>query len=105
MIDFYPDIYEYLDSTDNTRSVSSKDLDELIYKVRAATGLDYDIASNLVRYFFQEIRNSMLKGDIVTLRGLGKFMVSSPINTGNKQNIFAKFEPYKQFSEKLNERQ
>jgi len=102
MPDFYPDIEEYLESTTNKKSVSSKGLEELVFKVRAATGLDYDVAQQLVRHFFQEIRNAMLRGDIVVLRGLGKFFVSSPLH-GNKEHIFPKFEPYKSLSDRLND--
>jgi hypothetical protein len=102
MPDFYPDIEEYLESTTNKKSVSSKGLDELVYRVRAATGLDYDVAQQIVRLYFQEIRNAMLRGDVVALKGLGKFFISSPLH-GNKEQIFPKFEPYKALSDRLND--
>lgn len=101
MPNFYPDIEEYLESTTNKKSVSSKGLDELVYRVRAATGLDYDIAQQIVRLYFQEIRNAMLRGDVVALKGLGKFFVSSPLH-GNEERIFPKFEPYKSLADRLN---
>lgn len=101
MPDFYPDIDEYLDCYDNAKSVSTKGLDEIIYKVRAFTGLDYDVCARIVKLYFQEIRNAMLRGDVVVVKGLGKFFVSSPLH-GNKEYIFPKFELYKEFSKKLN---
>ncbi len=102
MPDFYPDIHHYLESVENSRSVSAKGLEEIIFKVRASTGLSYDVSSSLVKHFFQEVMNGMLRGDIVTLKGLGKFYVSSP-KTGNKSTIFPKFEPYHRLVEELNE--
>ena len=102
MPDFYPDIHEYLESVENSRSVSAKGLEEIIFKVRASTGLSYDVSAALVKHFFQEVMNGMLRGDIVTLKGLGKFYVSSP-KTGNKTVIFPKFEPYHKLVKELNE--
>lgn len=101
MPEFYPDIYEYLDSTDNASSVSAKGLEELIYKVRAGTGLDYDIASDVVRYFFQEVRNAMLRGEVVSLKDLGKFLIFG--SGSERRAIIVKFKPFKRFSKKLNE--
>lgn len=103
MPDFYPDIHEYLESVENSRSVSAKGLEELIFDVRASTGLSYDVASTITKYFLQEIMNGMLRGDTVTIRGLGKFFVSCPKN-GNKSLIFPKFEPYRKFIQELNEK-
>ena len=102
MPDFYPDLEEYLSSKENSKSVTTKGLESFIYKVRAHTGLDYDVANKIVRLYFQEIRNAMLRGDIVVIKGLGKFYISSPLH-GNVKQIFPKFETFKQLSEKLNE--
>lgn len=101
--DFYPDINHFLESTDNAYSVSSKGMEELVFKVRALTGLDYDVSKSMVRYFFQEIRNSMLRGEIVTLRGLGRFLISSPAVSNNIRSVFPRFKLYRKFSRKLNE--
>lgn len=46
----------------------------------------------------------MLRGDEVALRGLGKFLVSSPRNTQNKKRVFAKFKTYRKFKKKLNDK-
>lgn len=101
MPDFYPDIYEHLELSDNSKSVSTKGLDELILIVRASTGLNYDVCLTLVKYFFQEIMNGMLRGDKITLKGLGKFYIASPL-TGNR-NIIPRFIPYKSLTNVLNE--
>lgn len=102
--EFYPDIHDYLDSVDNSKSVNVKDFEDLIYKIRAYTGLSYDASHLVLKSFFQSIRNAMLRGDIVALSGFGKFFISSPQNTNNKHRVFAKFVPYAQLSDKLNER-
>ena len=101
--DFFPDIHEYLETVQNKKAVSAKDLDEMVLKVRAQTGLSHDICSEIVKYFFQEMRNAMLRGDQVTLRGLGKMYIASP-RTGSRKKIFPKFEPYDKLLSKVNER-
>ena len=101
---FYPDINDYLDSTDNSKSVDVKGLEEFVYKICAFTGLSYDESSLVLKNFFQCIRNSMLRGDIVSLNSFGKFFVSSPKCSNNKEQIFIKFEPYPKLSKKVNGR-
>ena len=96
MPELYDDIYEYLGSQDNIRSVTAKGLEEYIHKVCAHTKLDLKEATLITRLFFQEIRNSMLRGDFVLLGSLGKFYISSPRTTGNKKDIRPRFkQPYK----------
>ena len=100
---FYPDIHEYLETIQNKKSVSAKDLDDMVLHVRAKTGLSREICSEIVGYFFQEMRNTMLRGDQVTLRGLGKLYIVSP-RTGSKRKVFTKFEPYNKLLNKINEK-
>lgn len=100
MPNFYPDIYEYLETVHNQKSVSAKDLDEMVLKIRAQTGLSRDICSEIVKYFFQEMRNTMLRGDQVVLRGLGKLYIASP-RAGSRRKIFTKFEPYNKLLRKV----
>ena len=102
MVDFYPDIHEYLE-TAQRGAVSAKDLDEMVLKVRAHTGLSCEICLEIVEYFFQEMRSAMLRGDQVVLRGFGKLYIASP-KTGSKRKIFPKFEPYNRLLSKVNER-
>lgn len=101
--DFFPDIHEYLETVHSKKSVSSKDLDEMALKVRAQTGLSRDICLEIIKYFFQEIRNAMLRGDQVTLRGFGKMYIASP-RTGSRKKIFPKFEPYDKLLSKINDK-
>ena len=103
MPEFYPDIHDYLESVENSKSVNVKGFEELIYKIRAHTGLSFEASSLVLKHFFQDIRNAMLRGDIIALSGFGKFFISSPKNTNNKNKVFAKFKPYPQLSNKLNE--
>lgn len=97
MPEFYPGINEYLENTENAKSVKSKDLEELIFKIRAYTGLEYDIALKIVVLYFQEIRNAMLRQDSVILADLGKFYIS-------KKKFTPKFKPSKNIICKLNEK-
>jgi len=92
-----PDIEEYLESVDENAPVSPKGLDELIYKVRASTGLSKDTCSILITLFFQEIRNQMLRGNIISLKGFGKFLIAK-----RSKKIFPKFKPSKWLKNKLN---
>lgn len=101
--EFYPDIHDYLDSLDNSASVDVKNLDYLIHKIMAHTGLSKYVSGLIVKYFFQTIRNLILRGEIIRLNGLGSFYVSSPKVTKNKDKIFIKFKPVMQLSKKLNE--
>jgi nucleoid DNA-binding protein len=76
--EFYPDIHDYLENADNSKSVKINHLDDIVLKVRAHTGLSEEAANIVVKRFFQEIRNAMLRGEIVIFRGFGKFFVLSP---------------------------
>lgn len=101
---FLPNIHEYLDSINNRKSVSAKELEEFVEQVQLKTGLDNETSALIVKSFFQEIRNSMLRGETVTLRGLGKFFVASPMNI-TKKRIFLTFKPYKKLISRLNDHQ
>jgi nucleoid DNA-binding protein len=103
MPDFYPDIYEYLETQRNSRSVTSKDLDSTVYKVRANTGLTYETSSEVVNRFFEEMRNVMLRGEAVTLRRFGKLYIVSPRN-GSKTQTFAKFEASDKLLDTINDK-
>ena len=101
-IEFLPDIQDYLEQVDNSKAVTAVGLDELIYKVRALTGLEYDSAKIIVKLFFHEIRNAVLRGDNVVLSDFGRIFLSSPKSTHNKKRVFLKFKPHKKFLRKIN---
>ena len=98
-----PDINSYLESLDNKQPVSVQELDHLIDIVVAKTSLNEDAAKVVVRLFFQEIRNALLRNECVTLRGLGNFQVSSPNSSGNKIRVFPKFKPSPLLVRRLND--
>ncbi len=102
--DFLPDIEEYLENVNNSKAVSSKGLEEVALRVRARTGLDIRICRTIIGSLFGEIRNAMLRGDIVKIRGLGKFFMSSPLYSSNKERVFPKFKPYKKLIKRMNDK-
>jgi nucleoid DNA-binding protein len=91
-----PGITEYLESVDDNIPVTSAGLEELVAKVRASTGLNEESSAIIIKLFFQEIRNQILKSNTVMLKGLGKFFMSSPKINNNKKKIFPKFKPFKE---------
>ena len=100
-LEFLPDIDDYLESMSTPVQVAG--IEDIVDQVAAKTGLDLESATIVVQSIFQEIRNAMLKGETVTLRGFGEFYVSSPKN-GNKVRVFPKFKPYKSLTRKMNGR-
>jgi len=96
-------IEEYLETVDNKKSITSKSLEEFVAQIQIKTGLDLNISTAIAKSFFAEIRNGMLRGDVVVLRDLGKFYVSSPKFSKNKKKIFPIFKPYKKMIKKLND--
>lgn len=100
---FFPGIDEYLLSIDNKKSVTAKGLEEFIATVQVKTGLNKQISTMIVKYFFHEIRSSMLRGNTVAIRGLGKFYISNPRYSKYKERVFPTFKPYKQLVRKLND--
>jgi len=101
--EFYPDIHDFLENADNSKSVKISHLNDIVLKVRAHTGLSEEAANIVVKRLFQEIRNAMLRGEIVTFRGFGKFFVLSPKITGSKRKIKPKFKPSPQLLMKVND--
>jgi len=94
-----PDIDEYLESIHENAPVDATGLTELIYKVRASTGLSKDICTILISLFFQEIRNQLLRGNSVYLKRFGKFQMNK-----DPTKVFPKFKTSKWLRHKLNGR-
>jgi len=69
-VDLLPGITEYLESVDDNISVTSAGLEELVAKVQASTGLNEESSAIIVKLFFQEIRNQILKSNTIMLKGL-----------------------------------
>jgi len=88
-----PGIEDYLSERGDGVPVSSPELDHIAEALVAYCGVTKDQSKRIIDLFFQEIRSSMLRGEFVDIRGLGTFLISSPLTTGNSKKIFAKFKP------------
>lgn len=99
-INYLPDIDDYLESIDDNLPIYINELEEIIENVAANSNLSKEQASIIVREYFQVIRNLMLRGHRVMLRGLGSFLISYKLN---KKRIFPKFIPCSNLKKKLNE--
>ena len=97
--DLLPGIEEYLEKIDENAPIAPAGLDELVLKIRAATGIEKEVSKILTTYFFQEIRTQVLKNNTIYLKKLGRFSISNR----NKKKIFAKFEPSRRLKSKLND--
>jgi nucleoid DNA-binding protein len=100
---YYPGIETYLEQVNNERSVNVKGLEDLIARVQVRTGLSLAESEAVVRTFFQEIRNLMLRGEVISLAELGKFFISSPSKSDNKLRVFPKFKLFKKIIRKIND--
>ncbi|HVI41602.1 MAG TPA: HU family DNA-binding protein [Anaerovoracaceae bacterium] len=101
-VEFLPDISQYLEQLESTKSVTAKGLEEIIYRMHASTGISKEACMIVIKIYFQEIRSAILRGDKVVLAGLGKFILASPKNSGNKKRVFPKFKPYKTLIKRMN---
>ena len=100
--DLLPNIDEHLERVSDNVPVELGNLDELLFKIRATTGLDIESIKIITRAFFQEIRNQILRGHVIRIKAIGKMFVAGP-KTGNKRKIFIKFKPSKQLLGRLND--
>ncbi len=88
-----PGIEEFLASQGDKLPVEVQELDQLTDALVAYTGLTKDQSVRVLSLFFQEIRTSMINGEVVDIRGFGTFLVSSPATTKTRKKVFAKFKP------------
>ncbi len=99
-----PDITDYLESIDHTLPVSTAGLERIRGAIVSKTKLNDFDSKIILRLFFQEIRNQLLRKSLVDIRTLGCFYISSPVTSDNSKKIFVKFEPKKSFTKKINAR-
>jgi nucleoid DNA-binding protein len=92
-IAFFPGIDEYLESIGHGFPINVDGLEEISTAISTKTGLSFEQSEIILRLFFQEIRHAIIRGDVINLRMLGKFLVSSPATTGNSRKVFVKFMP------------
>lgn len=97
-----PGIDQYLSSQGDGAPIDISGLDHIIEAITAYCGLTKEQSNRILCLFFQEIRSSMLRGDVVDLRSLGSFFVSSPKVTSNIQRVFPKFKAKKSLIKRLN---
>ena len=97
------DIEEFMESLDHNLPVSIDNLDHIVGAILSKTKLNEHDAKVIVRLFFQEIRNSLLRKNKVDIRTLGSFYISSPCTTNNLKKIFVKFKQKKSLKDKLND--
>jgi hypothetical protein len=102
MAKFLPDHDQYLEQVDYGDPITADGLDDLIYKIVVHTGLNYESCKILVKYYFQEIRNGMLRGDIIYLNNIGRLYIRCAKNgTGKGKNIVPVIKPFKKFNKKI----
>ena len=97
-----PGIEEFLASRGDGCPVEVTGLEHVADALVAYCGLTKEQSQRLLSLFFQEIRTAMLNGDVVDIRGLGSFLVSSPATTRNSKKVFAKFQPKRSLLKRLN---
>lgn len=97
-----PGIEEYLASRGNGCPVDVSELDHVAEAIVAFCGFNKDQAKRILTLFFQEIRNSMLNGELVDIRGFGSFFISSPAVTENTRRVFPKFKAKRSLSRRMN---
>lgn len=96
------DIEKYLEQNEHMLPVGIKELGHIVNAVISRTVLNKEVAALIVRLFFIEIRNGIVRGDLIELKGLGRFFLSSPVTSGTSRKIFPKFKPTKIVRDKLN---
>lgn len=85
---------------------------ELVCKIAKSTGIDRDTTLNIIEAFMEGVKDSMVNGENVYLRGFGSFIVKERAektarNISKKTTIIIPkrripaFKPSKMFSEKI----
>ena len=97
-----PGIEEFLASHGSGYPIEVSEIEHIADALVAYTGLTKEQSIRVLTLFFQEIRSAMLKGDVVDIRGLGSFFISSPATTRNSKKVFPKFRPKRSFLKRLN---
>ncbi len=67
------DIIQFLEKAQTSSSTTTDGLEDLVARIRIYTGFDEEIASLIVCYYFDEIKNILLRGDSINIRGYGTF--------------------------------
>lgn len=97
-----PGIQEYLSANGSGQPIEISEVDHFADAIVAYCGLTKEQSQRILMLFFQEIRSTMLQGDVVDIRGLGSFLVSSPATTKNSKKVFPQFKAKKSFIKRMN---
>lgn len=103
--DLLPDIHDFLEIDDNQYAVSTEGLEEIVLRLRTKIPLEKDILDQMTAWFFSEIRNSMLRGELVHIRDFGNFFISNSKikKTYKNKKIIPTFKPHKKLLKRLND--
>jgi len=105
MPDLYEDVFKVLEHYDNEGNCFSDGQEELIGYVRAYTGISEEQAKLIVELFFKEIQSALLRGDEVSLTGIGKIHSVNPAKARKNKNwfhVYPRFTAFKTLTNKIN---
>lgn len=88
-----PGIDEYLEQIDDNQPITADGLEDLVYKIVVHTGLSYEASQIIVKEYFQQIRNELLKGNIINISHVGKLFIACPKNGLSKKRITTLIKP------------
>jgi hypothetical protein len=97
---FYPGISEFIKKTDVVGSISINNMDKLIKRLIAHTGLDQDEVKKFLTAFFQEMRNTLCDRNSILLNGFGTLSVLRKFNT---KCFTVEFIPYFPLIKEIND--
>lgn len=75
-IKYLPDIYDYLEENSVTNEISIQNLERIILKIRALTGIPYEDAEILLKTYFTVMREELLKGSKLTMLPVAWFYLN-----------------------------
>lgn len=90
--EFYPNIDEVNAENYDNQPVTLENLDYLIYKIVARTGLTYDQVAVIVKLYFSEIRTQVLAGKKVSMGNLGYMCIKYKCDKNSKDILRLKFK-------------
>lgn len=96
-----PDINSYLEQIGDGYPVTANGLENLINKVVIHTGIKYEISEIIIKHYFQELRNAMLRGDIIYLNKIGKLYIRCPKNGTSKKTVVPVIKAFKNINKKI----
>jgi nucleoid DNA-binding protein len=70
-----PGIEEYSEQVSGNIPISFWDQKEFLYHIRAKTGLEISVIEIILKEYFQEIRNSLLRKKEAVIFGIGRLVL------------------------------